>query len=245
MDALISELAITPVGSMRLIGASYLTWLSAAHRANSLRASPWINDAQIASRTKRTRSCMTSFDVDFAQLNWEIKLISQLKLILGTQLESQFQHLSDYLNRGRTEHQTRILFQMSGRKNETSEWEDIQVKMGNWEKRDIARAPTDMEYDDMANENREFMENAVKGVIAKASLDELDELEDIEDERVLEEYRKKRIAEMKQQAARERFGGLSTISEPEYKQEVTDAPKDLWVVVFLNKPGYHFHRFKL
>lgn len=41
---------------------------------------------------------------------------------------------------------------------------------------------------------------------------------------------------MRAKALLERYGGLMTISEPEYKSEVTEA-KDVWVVVFLNKPG--------
>ncbi|KAJ3117929.1 Phosducin-like protein 3 [Phlyctochytrium bullatum] len=68
------------------------------------------------------------------------------------------------------------------------------------------------------------------------TLDELDELEDDEDDRVLEEYRRKRMAELASIAAREKFGEVVHISKPEYKEEVTEASKTDWVVVYLYQP---------
>jgi len=126
---------------------------------------------------------------------------------------------------------------MSGRKNETTEWQDIQIKMGNLAPIAVERPLTDLEYDELAPRNKEDRDNEDREKLANASLDRLDELEDDEDEKVLEEYRKKRIEELKQKALRERFGSLMTISEPEYKKEVTEADPSLWVVVFLTKPG--------
>jgi len=122
-------------------------------------------------------------------------------------------------------------------KRETTEWEDIQIRLGNFAPRNIERAPTDLEYDEKATENKEQLESQKQEKMENASLEQLDEFEDEEDERVLQEYRKKRMAEMKEKATKERFGSLQTITEPEYKKEVTEAPADLWVVVFLTKPG--------
>ncbi|CAG8700428.1 7137_t:CDS:2 [Acaulospora morrowiae] len=67
------------------------------------------------------------------------------------------------------------------------------------------------------------------------TLDELDELEDEEDERILLEYRQKRIAEMKAEASREKFGHVMQISKPDFIKEVTEASKEVWVVVHLFK----------
>lgn len=125
----------------------------------------------------------------------------------------------------------------TGRKSETTEWEDLQVKLGNWQKRDIPRPPTEKEYDQQAAEQREAREQEKLSKYESATLDELDEFEDEEDERVLEEYRKKRIAEMQKMALRNRFGDLKTIGSYEWKEEVTDAPEDVFVVVLLTKPG--------
>lgn len=72
--------------------------------------------------------------------------------------------------------------------------------------------------------------------LAKATLDELDELEDDEDEDVLEAYRKKRMAEMKQHRATARFGSVLHIREDEYRTEISDEAaedKDTFVVVHL------------
>lgn len=73
--------------------------------------------------------------------------------------------------------------------------------------------------------------------LAECSLDELDELEDDEDERVLLEYRKKRIAEMQALAAKAKYGFVAEITAQEYVQEVNNAGEGVWVVLHLYKPG--------
>jgi len=74
--------------------------------------------------------------------------------------------------------------------------------------------------------------------LAAKSLDELDELEDEEDERILQEYRRMRIAEMKAMADKSRYGEVKEISGKDYVQEVNNAGEDIWVVLHLYKPGY-------
>ncbi|XP_033333851.1 viral IAP-associated factor [Megalopta genalis] len=69
------------------------------------------------------------------------------------------------------------------------------------------------------------------------TLDELDELEDEEDEKVLLEYRRKRIAEMKQLANKAKYGEVKEISGQDYVQEVNNAGEDIWVVLHLYKNG--------
>ena len=63
-------------------------------------------------------------------------------------------------------------------------------------------------------------------------LSELEELEDIEDD-FIEEYKRKRINELKQQAVKERFGTVEEISKSEYAQKVTEQSITVWVVVLL------------
>ncbi|KAH9245706.1 hypothetical protein BASA81_016784 [Batrachochytrium salamandrivorans] len=65
------------------------------------------------------------------------------------------------------------------------------------------------------------------------TLDELDELEDLEDDRVLESYRRQRLADMQAQLSAEKFGSVLQISKPDYTVQVTDASKTAWVVVHL------------
>ncbi|XP_054716210.1 phosducin-like protein 3 isoform X2 [Uloborus diversus] len=68
------------------------------------------------------------------------------------------------------------------------------------------------------------------------SLDDLDLVEDEEDERVLLEYRKKRLAEMKELASKEIFGDVRDISASDYVQQVNKAGPGIWVVLHLYKP---------
>ena len=70
------------------------------------------------------------------------------------------------------------------------------------------------------------------------TLDELDELEDDMDEQVLDEYRKRRIFEMQQQAKKDRFGDLTHISQVDWVSEVTKAGEGIWVVVHLFQNEY-------
>nr|CAD7392404.1 unnamed protein product [Timema cristinae] len=69
------------------------------------------------------------------------------------------------------------------------------------------------------------------------SLNELDELEDEEDERILLEYRDRRIAEMRAAAIKARYGALEEISAEDYVREVNQAGDGVWVVLHLYKQG--------
>ncbi|CAF1022742.1 unnamed protein product [Adineta steineri] len=71
----------------------------------------------------------------------------------------------------------------------------------------------------------------------KKTLDELDELEDEDDERVLQEYRRKRLLELQEKATRARFGEVIEISAIDYVKEVNQAGSDIWVVLYLYKSG--------
>eukprot|EP01112_Ceratiomyxa_fruticulosa_P010124 TRINITY_DN2671_c0_g3_i1.p1 TRINITY_DN2671_c0_g3~~TRINITY_DN2671_c0_g3_i1.p1 ORF type:complete len:239 (-),score=64.21 TRINITY_DN2671_c0_g3_i1:141-857(-) len=116
---------------------------------------------------------------------------------------------------------------------EATEWDDILVKHG-------IKEPTIKQEDleSLVIETAAAYEDRKKTEkLEKASLDELDELEDDEDEKALAEYRRKRIEEMKQQALKNKFGELISISEPEYKDAVTEASQNFFVVVFLYKSG--------
>ncbi|KAI9592026.1 hypothetical protein BDF19DRAFT_416628 [Syncephalis fuscata] len=65
------------------------------------------------------------------------------------------------------------------------------------------------------------------------ALDELDELDEFADDHFVEAYRRQRMAEIKAQAEQERFGTLVQISKPDFIREVTEASKEVWVVVHL------------
>jgi hypothetical protein len=68
-------------------------------------------------------------------------------------------------------------------------------------------------------------------------LDELDELEDEEDERVLEQYRRQRMAEIMATQQRAKFGDVIEISAENYVREVNQAGEGIRVVLHLYKQG--------
>ncbi|KAI0244571.1 Proteolipid protein 2, partial [Massospora cicadina] len=69
----------------------------------------------------------------------------------------------------------------------------------------------------------------------ECDLAELDELEDDLDERIILEYRNKRLAELQAQLKKEKFGSVIQISKPDFIREVTEASNEAPVVVHLFK----------
>ena len=74
-------------------------------------------------------------------------------------------------------------------------------------------------------------------------MDELDLLEDEEEERVLAQYRMKRLAEMKAELGAAQFGRVIEISGIDYVNEVNKAGKDIWVVLHLYQRGWVHQSF--
>nr|XP_015200898.1 PREDICTED: phosducin-like protein 2 isoform X1 [Lepisosteus oculatus] len=74
----------------------------------------------------------------------------------------------------------------------------------------------------------------------RMGLAELEEAEDEfseEDQRALESYRRRRLAEWRARAGGRRFGQLREIQGDQYVREVTAAGEHLWVVLHLYRPG--------
>ena len=69
------------------------------------------------------------------------------------------------------------------------------------------------------------------------TLDELDELEDEEEERILEQYRRARMAEIRALQAKSNYGDVREISAEDYVQQVNKAGDGVWVVLHLWKQG--------
>jgi len=101
-----------------------------------------------------------------------------------------------------------------------------------------------------ASGDLEITEEAVVGLIdqriaegqkevdySSLSLEEIDALEDEEDERVLQAFRQKRMAEMQEKTKKGVFGDVREISAEDYKQQVNCAGDGVWVVLHLYKSG--------
>ncbi|XP_065877687.1 uncharacterized protein [Euphorbia lathyris] len=116
----------------------------------------------------------------------------------------------------------------------STQWDDIQRKLGNLPEKAPAFKPppfTPAEDEDSIPKDKSWID--------KKTEEELEDLEDdLDDDQFLEEYRKKRLAEMRVTAKVSRFGTVVPISGSDFVREVSQAPPDVWVVVILYKDGY-------
>jgi len=108
----------------------------------------------------------------------------------------------------------------------TTEWEDIQVKYGNYLARE--KEATNDEIEQIAIEAIENYDP-----LEKRTLNELKDLEDDEDEEVLRMYEAKRMQELKSMAQKPKFGSVIEFRKQDYVTEVTNAPKEVYVVCHL------------
>ncbi|PRT54567.1 Phosducin-like protein 2 [Wickerhamiella sorbophila] len=117
--------------------------------------------------------------------------------------------------------------------NEDTEWNDVLRQHGILP----PRAPSPTAQLEAAME--EAVDKAYANRLEGKSLNELDELEDdgLEDEEFIQMYREKRMAEIQEQASRERFSEVVHISKPEYTEEITNASKSWPVFVHIVGSG--------
>ncbi|MEW5319488.1 MAG: hypothetical protein WDW38_010636 [Sanguina aurantia] len=118
---------------------------------------------------------------------------------------------------------------------ETTQWDDIQRKLGNL-------APKEKPFKPEA-----FTPDVHEAATAKrgedwlATCDDVGELSDAEDEfqddEFLEKFRLQRIKELEQDSRRQRFGSVEDIRGSEFVQKVSQAGEELWVVTLLHKEG--------
>lgn len=117
--------------------------------------------------------------------------------------------------------------------NEDTEWNDVLRQHGILPPR--PESPTAQLEAAMEEAVQRAHDNRLEG----KTLDELDELEDdgLEDEDFIQLYREKRMAQIREQASRERFGEVVHISKPEYTQEITETSKHWPVFVHIVGTG--------
>ncbi|PHH76563.1 hypothetical protein CDD80_1424 [Ophiocordyceps camponoti-rufipedis] len=111
--------------------------------------------------------------------------------------------------------------------NADTEWNDILRKHGVIPEK--PPSPTPMIEEAIVEARRLAHENRLEG----KDLDELDELEDLEDEAFVEQYRQKRMAELRSLQTKSVHGSVYPLSKPEYQREVTDASRNGPVLVNL------------
>ncbi|KAL4892981.1 thioredoxin-like protein [Aspergillus ambiguus] len=111
--------------------------------------------------------------------------------------------------------------------NEDTEWNDILRKHGV-----IPEKPQDPEpliQEALVEAERKAYENRLED----KDLDELDELEDEEDEAFLEQYRKKRMAELSTIQQTSLYNQVYPLQKVDYAREVTEASNKAFVLVHL------------
>eukprot|EP00058_Branchiostoma_floridae_P016903 XP_002602391.1 hypothetical protein BRAFLDRAFT_259621 [Branchiostoma floridae] len=116
---------------------------------------------------------------------------------------------------------------------EDTEWNDILRKKGILPKKEKPEI-TEQQLEDMIVER--LLEKQHKKV-EDMTLEELEEQEDEEDERVIEAYRRQRIAEMMAAAAKSKFGEVREISANDWVDQVNKAGDGVWVILHLYKQG--------
>ncbi|XP_043272418.1 viral IAP-associated factor homolog [Venturia canescens] len=121
--------------------------------------------------------------------------------------------------------------------NEDTEWNDILRRKGIIPEKQKEKEISEDQIVDLLENTIDKKTGRAANNLEDASLDELDELEDEEDERVLLEYRRKRIAEIQALSSKAKYGSVSEISAQDYVQEVNQAGEGVWVILHLYKPG--------
>ena len=113
----------------------------------------------------------------------------------------------------------------------TTEWEDIQVKMGNWKPREYVPTSEDIAQSNLqqVEENEEY-KGRTKEALEMMKLDK-PELE--EDDDFLAQYRQKRLEELIKEKERPRFGTQLEIQRLEFEVQVTRAPPSAVVIITL------------
>ncbi|KAF9616752.1 hypothetical protein IFM89_032271 [Coptis chinensis] len=113
----------------------------------------------------------------------------------------------------------------------STQWDDIQTKLGNLPpKPPVFKPPTFTPSED--EDSKSWIDNKIE--------DKLKDLEDdtnLDEDHFLVEYRKKRLAEMKEVTKVSRFGSVIPISGVDFVCEVSQVESNVWVAMFLYKEG--------
>jgi len=117
---------------------------------------------------------------------------------------------------------------------EDTEWNDILRKKGIIPEKEpevSEQALTEMIEQTIAEKN------SIDARLGHLNLEELDEQEDEEDERIILEFRRRRLEEMRKDEQLNKFGGVVEMSGVDYIAEVNNAGPGIWVYLHLYKPG--------
>ncbi|KAI8776819.1 phosducin protein 3 [Biomphalaria glabrata] len=122
--------------------------------------------------------------------------------------------------------------------NEDTEWNDALRRHNIIPQKEKEKELTE---EDIVNLLEQTVEAKQQGKgLNELTLDELNEREDDideEEERIFEEYRRQRLAEMKKAYTNARYGEVVEISKADYVSQVNNAGEGVWVVLHIYKDG--------
>ena len=112
----------------------------------------------------------------------------------------------------------------------TTEWDDIQVKMGNYTPHEKVAS-----NDEVAEEQMEMLERYDNKLVMNDQQlkEECEDDLDFDEDDFMKDYRAKRLAQMQDQATKPKFGCVYEITKQDWEQHITRAPEGVWVVVVL------------
>ncbi|KAF2075910.1 hypothetical protein CYY_002801 [Polysphondylium violaceum] len=124
----------------------------------------------------------------------------------------------------------------------STEWEDIQRKFGNLPPSEFDIHEKQLEQLIVARAEQQIENEKTENKLANKTLEQLDQLEDEyndddEDEKILQEYRRKRIHELTLQKQQARYGDVVHVRANEYVEQVTNQSLKHCVVVLLFSSG--------
>lgn len=112
----------------------------------------------------------------------------------------------------------------------TTEWEDIQVKMGAWAP--VEKPPTAGEiFQETIEMTEHYDPNLIKNErqLEEQAEDDLD----FDEDDFMKEYRAKRLAQMSEESKQPYFGQVYEINKQQWEEHITRAPKDVNVVIHM------------
>lgn len=108
----------------------------------------------------------------------------------------------------------------------STEWDDIHRRLGN-----MPEKPKEPTQEEIMSELIEVVEQS--DPFKYLSSEQLDEVRDDIDEDIFQKYRKQRLKELQEAAKKPKYGQVIEISKTDFISEVSNAPRDVYVIVHL------------
>ncbi|KAF5954263.1 hypothetical protein HYC85_007119 [Camellia sinensis] len=120
----------------------------------------------------------------------------------------------------------------------STQWDDIQKKLGNLPPKPPTFKPPSFKA--AKDEDSKHKDKAWIDDRAEEQPQDLEDDLELDKNRFLQEYRKKRLGELRQAAKVQRYGSVVPISGSDFLREVSQAPPNVWVILATKYPATKF-----